>query len=107
VAELSVAEAIAATEVIAARFSGSALAVSKYSAKVRQAADAVEEFLGGPGKVIRNKNGDTIIMRGDKKVRFDINKTSGDQPHFHLQKETTSGNWKNIIKHRHYFKSGE
>jgi hypothetical protein len=111
VAGLSIAEAATVTEAIAARFSGSALAVLKYSAKVRQAAGAVEEFLGGrPDLFRRNKNGDAVIMKGDKKVRFDIRDPgkkrdgSPDQPHFHLQKQDADGKWKNMIEHRHYFR---
>lgn len=112
VASLLKTEAAAMTEAIAARFSGSTLAASKYSAKVRQAAAAIEEYLGGPGKFIRNKNGDTIIMRGDKKVRFDINKPgfkpdriTPEDPHFQFEERTQHGNWRSIgDKHRNPFK---
>lgn len=73
--------------------------------KLDNAANAVEDFLGGPGKIIKNSDGDTILMRGDKKIRFDIKDPHGDKPHFHLEKQTPSGKWKDAgPEHRYYFK---
>jgi len=66
---------------------------------------AVEDFLGGQGKIIKNADGDTILMRGDKKIRFDIKDPHGDKPHFHLEQQTPSGKWKDAgPEHRYYFK---
>jgi hypothetical protein len=78
---------------------------SKPDDGVGSAADAIEGFLGGPGEVKRNKAGDPVIVRGDKKVRFDINNTNGDAPHFHLERRTPDGRWRDAgPKHRYYFK---
>jgi len=67
--------------------------------------NAVEDFLGGQGKIIKNADGDTILMRGDKKIRFDIKDPHGDKPHFHLEQQTPSGKWKDAgPEHRYYFK---
>lgn len=72
--------------------------------KIGNAVNAVEDFLGGQGKIIRNADGDTILMRGDKKIRFDIKDPHGDKPHFHLEQQTSSGKWKNAgPEHRYYF----
>jgi hypothetical protein len=73
--------------------------------KIDNAAKAIEDFLGGEGKIIKNADGDTILMRGDKKIRFDINDPHGDNPHFHLEQQTPSGKWKDAgPDHRYYFK---
>ncbi|MFO1242908.1 MAG: hypothetical protein U1E36_06880 [Rickettsiales bacterium] len=75
---------------------------------INRAAKAIEEYLGGPGKFIRNKHGDTVIIRGNRKIRFDIKNTSGDKPHFQIEKETPSGNWRNAGRqHRYYFKEND
>jgi RHS repeat-associated protein len=64
----------------------------------------IEEFLGGEGKIITNGDGDTILMRGDKKIRFDIKDPHGDDPHFHLEQQTPTGKWTDASgQHRHYF----
>jgi hypothetical protein len=73
--------------------------------KLNNAANAVEDFLGGQGKIIKNADGDTILMRGDKKIRFDIKDPHGDKPHFHLEQQTPGGKWKDAgPEHRYYFK---
>lgn len=78
---------------------------AKTTPKLDNAANAVEDFLGGPGKIIKNADGDTILMRGDKKIRFDIKDPHGDKPHFHLEQQTPSGKWKDAgLEHRYYFK---
>ena len=78
---------------------------AKTAPKLDNAAGAVEDFLGGPGKIIKNADGDTILMRGDKKIRFDIKDPHGDNPHFHLEQQTPSGKWKDAgSEHRYYFK---
>ncbi len=42
-------------------------------------------------------------MRGNKKIRFDLNKTSPhDEPHFHVQRETQNGNWVDAGKEHYY-----
>jgi hypothetical protein len=80
---------------------------ARVTPKLDNAANAVEDFLGGPGKIIKNADGDTILMRGDKKIRFDIKDPHGDKPHFHLEQQTPGGKWKDAEpEHRYYFKEG-
>jgi RHS repeat-associated protein len=67
------------------------LNAAKGANKFDDAAKAVEDFLGGQGKIIKNADGDTILMRGDKKICFDIKDPHGDKPHFHLEQQTPSG----------------
>jgi len=77
---------------------------AKSATKVDNAAKAVEDFLGGEGKIIKNADGDAILMKGDKKIRFDVNDPHGDAPHFHLEQQTPSGKWKDAgPEHRYYF----
>lgn len=52
--------------------------------KIDNAARSIENFLGGNGKVITNADGDMILMRGNRKIRFDVKDSHGDKPHFHL-----------------------
>ena len=82
-------------------------AVAASSRRVQQAEKAIKDYLGGPGKFDRNKVGDPYIINinGDKKVRFDINRTyPHDKPHFHIQHRTIHGNWRNTGKQRYEFK---
>lgn len=78
------------------------------SSKIQRAADAIEEYLGGkPDRAFPNEAGDMIIMKGDKKVRFDINNSGKDEPHFHIQKESKTGEWIDAgDQHRYYFSEG-
>lgn len=67
--------------------------------RILRAATAIEEYLGGRPLATFNKNGDLIIMSGNKKIRFDINnpgKTDGipNEPHFQFEDLTPSGNWR-------------
>ncbi|MEJ0063271.1 MAG: hypothetical protein WDO70_08730 [Alphaproteobacteria bacterium] len=64
------------------------------SLRIRRAAKAIEDYLGGkPDRVFQNPADDLVIMRGDKKIRFDINNYSPhDEPHFHVQKGVQNGN---------------
>ena len=74
------------------------------SSKITEAAKSIEEFLGGEGKIIKNPNGNIVIMRGDKKVRFYIGDPGEDIEHFHLQRETVNGKWRDAgTQHRYYF----
>lgn len=46
-----------------------------------------------------------ILIHGNKKIRFDVKDPHGDRPHFHLEKQTTTGKWTNAAsEHRYYFK---
>ena len=74
------------------------------SSKLSQAAKSIEEFLGGNGK-IKVKNGNYVLMRGDKKVRFDFTPRN-DNPHFHIEEEIPgTNNWRDVgNQHRFYFK---
>jgi hypothetical protein len=120
-AVISGGEALAVARTVAMRAAGSTIAEAveaniagaarESAVKIARAAQSIEAWLGGPGKFIRNPSGDTVIMRGDKKVRFDINNTSGDEPHFQLEKWISSGRrgkWRDATRqHRYYFKKGE
>lgn len=53
--------------------------------KIDNAVRAIEDFLGGKGKIITNADDDMILMRGNKKVRFDIMDPHGDKSHFHME----------------------
>jgi hypothetical protein len=56
------------------------------------------------GKVITNADGDMILMRGNKKIRFDVKDPHGDKPHFHLEKQSPNGKWTDAApEHRYYF----
>ena len=78
---------------------------AKTAPNLNNTVNAVEDFLGGQGKIIKNADGDKILMRGDKKIRFDIKDPHGDKPHFHLEQQTPSGKWKDAgPEHRYYFK---
>ena len=49
------------------------------------------------------------MMRQNKKIRFDLNNTHRDKPHFHIQEGFQNGkkiDWRDIGPHRHYFKDG-
>jgi hypothetical protein len=82
---------------------GRTLSVSSRQ-KIDNAIRAIEDFLGGKGKVISNADGDIILMRGDKKIRFDIRDPHGDKPHFHLEQRTPNGKWVDVgSEHRYYF----
>ena len=73
--------------------------------KIENAVQSIENFLGGNGKIITNTDGDMIIIRGNKKIRFDIKDPHGDKPHFHLEKKNPSGKWVDASpQHRYYFK---
>lgn len=66
---------------------------------------SIEEFFGGPpDRTFRNKDGDLIMMKDNKKIRFDIKDPHGTSPHFHLQ-EKINGKWRNAgDKHQYFFK---
>ncbi len=78
--------------------------------------DAIEKHLGGkPDRVIINKSNDHVVIKGDKKVRFDINDSGQkngqpDKPHFHIQKRVSPPgvrpeDWEDVTEtHRVYLK---
>ena len=111
IARTTAADATAVIQVLRARTTGMRAAQESVE-KIRKAADAVEDFLGGSPKakdVIINDAKDIVITNGNKKFRMDINnpglKKSGevDQPHFHLQ-EFRNGKWRDAADgHRYYF----
>ena len=111
VGQTTLREAAGMVNALRARLNGTR-AAEESNAKIRRAADAVEDFLGGkPDRVILNKDRDLTIMRGDKQFRMDVKnpgpKRDGktpDDPHFHLQ-EYRNGKWRDATKeHRLYFK---
>lgn len=113
VAKLTWREATRLPEAIASRITGRSPTTETYSPKIRKAAEAIEEWLGGTPDLFKlNKNGDMIVMKGDKKVRFDIYKPGKkelgqpNEPHFHLEESDGFGGWRNAGEnHWNYFKS--
>ena len=78
--------------------------------RINQAAKAIENYFGGkPDRVFPNDAGDVVLMKGDKKIRFDINNHSPhDEPHFHIERavpEATgrSVDWIPVNKKHHYY----
>lgn len=63
--------------------------------KIGNAAQAIEDFFGGkPDRTFRNPSADLIMMKDDKKIRFDINSYSHhDGPHFHIERGISDGDW--------------
>jgi hypothetical protein len=78
---------------------------AKKPSKVDDIVKQIDEVVESGGKVKINKAGDPIITKGDKRIRIDSNNSHGDRPHFHHEKQTPSGKWKDAgPDHRHYFK---
>ena len=76
---------------------------AKSAAKVRQARELVEGYLG-PGTVVKTNNaGDKIFLSADgaRKVRFDVKNPHGDKPHMHFEKKLPSGRWVDEIDGKH------
>lgn len=73
----------------------------------------LEEYFGGIPKAKTNKAGDIIIMRDNKKIRFDINNHVPDEkPHYHVEiyvkaPGAKKGTWVDVGAHRYYFNSGD
>jgi hypothetical protein len=83
---------------------GGGLGALEDAGNTSNAISAIEDFLGGEGTIIKNADGDTILMRGDKKIRFDINDPHGDEPHFHVEQKAPNGKWQDAgCQHRNYF----
>jgi RHS repeat-associated protein len=80
-------------------------AAAKTTSKVDDIVKQIDEVVESGGKVKINKAGDPIITKGDKRIRIDSNNPHGDKPHFHHEKQTPSGKWKDAgPDHRYYFK---
>ncbi len=83
-----------------------ALEVTKKSGlkKFDSTVKSMEDFLGGKGKIVTNADGDMILMRGNRKIRFDVKDPHGDMPHFHLEEMKQNGRWTDAgPEHRYYF----
>lgn len=110
VGQTTLREAAGMVSALRARLNGRR-AAEESNAKIRRAADAVEDFLGGkPDRVILNKKKDLTIIKENKQFRMDVNypglkkdRKTPDDPHFHLR-EFRDGEWKDATKkHRIYF----
>ena len=67
-------------------------------------AQSIEDYLGGsPDRAFSNDAGDTILMRGDQKIRFDINNSHDCAPHFHIETLDSSGKWVDSGDEHMYF----
>ena len=78
------------------------------SNKSSLAEKTINDYLGNFGMVIKNTDGDIIIMNNYKKIRFDITNPHGDKPHFHIEHKNPQGKWEDAgEKHRYYFKENE
>jgi hypothetical protein len=83
------------------------------SARINRAVQSTEKYLGGrPDRAFRNPAGDMIIMRGNKKVRLDINNPGKDkEPHFQIEelvKENGRMKWRDAgDQHRYSFRNKE
>jgi len=73
---------------------------------IDRATQAIEDYFEGrPARTFSNESGDIILMKGDKKIRFDINNSGNDDAHFHIQKQEPSGAWTDAgNQHRYYFR---
>jgi hypothetical protein len=79
------------------------------SNRISRAVKLIEEYLGGIGQVKLNRAGDIYVMRGNKKVRFDINNPGRQKkPHFQIEelvKEGGKRKWKDAgPEHRYFFR---
>jgi hypothetical protein len=74
------------------------------SSAIEDAAQSIEDYLGGPpDRAFPNDAGDMILMRGDKKIRFDINNPHGYDPHFHMETLDSNGDWVDSGDEHMYF----
>lgn len=80
------------------------------SYKIRRAAKSIENYLGGKPEITkRNSVGDLYMVRGDKKIRFDINNYQPHhEPHFHIEKTVPKTNgrgvdWIAVDKNHHFY----
>lgn len=72
--------------------------------KLQNIIKMIDEYLGRKGKIITNSDGEMILIRGDRKIRFDVKDPHGDKPHFHLEKKNAKGKWIDAgSEHRYYF----
>jgi len=112
IGELSVEEVPAALQALRGR---AAQAMSNY--RIRVARAAIDEFFGEPitpDDVEHNGAGDIYVEKNGKKFRMDVKKTGTkkdgaktvpEDPHFHLEKLNSNGDWVDVgPKHRFYFK---
>jgi len=84
-------------------FNNSANQIPLEKNTVQAAVASIEKFLGGKGKMILNSDNDLIIMKGTKKIRFDVNNAHGTKPHFHIEYQNPNGRWKDAGKQHRYF----
>jgi len=96
----------AKTTNVAAKLSSQSASKSLNPTKIpKNAIRAIEDFFGGEGKMILNHHGDMILLRGSKKIRFDIKNSHGTKPHFHIEKQNAKGRWKDAgAEHRYFLK---
>ncbi|MFA4994216.1 MAG: hypothetical protein WC521_02805 [Bdellovibrionales bacterium] len=88
----------------ALRYVLGSIARNEVGSAVQDAAAAIEDYFGGkPDRTFRNPSDDLIMMKGDKKIRIDINKFAPhDEPHFHIQKQNSNGKWIDAGEHHWY-----
>jgi len=85
---------------------------NSYDELAEEGADAVKDIMKNVDDVVEsggfvriNKGGDPVIVKGKEKIRIDFNRSHGDKPHFHFERKTSSGKWRDAKgQHRYYFK---
>ena len=63
-------------------------AAGKNQSKIDNLIKSIQDWLGDGARLVKNKNGDTVIISADgtKRVRFDLYNTSPhNSPHFHIE----------------------
>jgi hypothetical protein len=95
---------------IAGRIAAGLASAVGASTRISRAVKSIEEYLGGqPDRTFPNKAGDMVLMRGNKKIRFDINNPHPDkEPHFQIEElvqKNGKARWMDAgPEHRYYFR---
>lgn len=72
--------------------------------KIDNAVKSIDSFFEGKGKIITNADRDMVLIKSNKKIRFDIKDPHGDKPHFHVEKKNLKDKWVDAgPEHRYYF----
>jgi RHS repeat-associated protein len=92
---------------VAASLPGGSQGPGSLNAAQQAAIGTARSFLGNGFTTLTNRAGDKIFTNADRtlRLRFDVNNSHGDKPHFHVEKSSNGRNWKDAgSQHRYYFK---